>query len=84
MEAFIKLTTAGNNTGSFELYSDVDNFTTAFETGVTKAQLVNGYTTALVPDYTTIIRVQSTGFCSNFTDFPLDCMCTTTTTTTIP
>jgi len=83
MEAFIKLTTAGNNTGPFNLFSDVDGFTTAFETGVTKAQLLTGYTTAAVPDYTTVIRVASDSFCKNYSDFDLSQMCTTTTSTTL-
>ncbi len=65
MEAFIKLTTAGNNTGPFDLFSDVDGFTAAFETGVTKVNLLAGYTSTVVPDFTTIIRVTSDSLCEN-------------------
>ena len=58
----IKLTTAGADTGpTFNLYSNVDSYTTAFETGVSKTNLTstNGYTSTLVPDNTTTIKVKS-------------------------
>lgn len=84
MEAFIQLTTAGNNTGPFNLFSDVDGFTTAFESGVTKAQLLTGFTTALIPDYTTIVKVVSEGFCENFVNITLEDTTTTTSTTITP
>lgn len=58
----IQLTTAGASTGpTFNLYSNVDNYTTAFESNVPKASLVNGYLTSLVPDSTTIIKVEQSG-----------------------
>jgi len=82
MEAFIKLTTAGNNTGPFDLFSDVDGFTTAFETGVTKVNLLAGYTSTVVPDFTTIIRVTSDSLCENSFDIVLEQTTTTTTTPT--
>ena len=69
MEALLKLTVAGNNTGPFELYSDVDGFHNPFETGVLKDDLVSGYLTATIPDYTTIVRVENdttVSICSNF------------------
>ncbi len=58
----IKLTTAGADTGpTFNLYSNVDSYATAFETGVSKTNLTstNGYTSILVPDNTTTIKVKS-------------------------
>jgi hypothetical protein len=68
----IKLLTASSNTGpSFDLYSDADNYVTAFETGVTKTSLTstNGYTsTGLIPDAATVIIVKSTGTCTNYID----------------
>lgn len=82
MEAFIKLTTAGNNTGPFDLFSDVDGFTAAFETGVTKVNLLAGYTSTVVPDFTTIIRVTSDSLCENSFDIVLQQTTTTTTTPT--
>lgn len=82
MEALIELTTAGNNTGPFNLFSDVDGFTTAFETGVTKINLLAGYTSTVVPDFTTIIRVTSDSLCENSFDIVLEQTTTTTTTPT--
>ena len=84
MTVTITLTTAGTDTGPFNLYSDVDGFVSAFETGVSKAALLAGYTTSLVPNGTTIIRVMSANeLCTNFIDIVLGAPCTTTTTTTI-
>ena len=79
----ITLTVAGSETGPFNLYSDVDGYTAAFETGVAKASLLAGYTSNLVPNGTTIIRVMSDNppLCTNFIDIPI-VPCTTTTTTT--
>ena len=79
----ITLTSAGPNTGPFNLYSDVDGFVSAFETGVSKAALLAGYTTSLVPNGTTIIRVVSINdLCTDYVDITIDGECTTTTTTT--
>lgn len=72
MTALITLTTAGADTGPFDLFSDLDVFTSPFQTGVAKAGLQAGYSTAFVPDGTTTIRVMSNGeFCSNYIDIPL-------------
>lgn len=72
MTVLITLTIAGADTGPFNLYSNVDVFTSPFETDVVKAGLEIGYSTAFVPDGTTIIRVMSKGeFCSNYIDIPL-------------
>ena len=81
MTVLITLTTAGSSTGPFSLYSDANSFSTPFETGVSKASLLAGYTSTLVPASTSIIRVMSTGTCTNYTDLPV-VGCTTTTTTT--
>jgi hypothetical protein len=78
----ITLTTAGTDTGPFNLYSDVDGFVSAFETGVSKAALLSGYTTSLVPNGTTIIRVMSnSALCTNYIDITISGECTTTTST---
>jgi hypothetical protein len=72
MTAFITLTTAGADSGPFNLYSDVDGFITAFESGVSKSALLAGYSSALVPDFTTIVRILSTSpYCVNFVDVSL-------------
>ena len=82
MTVLITLTIAGTDTGPFNLYSNVDGYVSAFETGVSKAALLAGYSSALVPNGTTIIRIKSTGICVNYIDIPLTI--TTTTTTTAP
>lgn len=81
MTVLITLTVAGADSGPFNLYSNLDGFTAAFETGVSKASLLAGYPSALVPDYTTTIRVKSDGVCVNYIDILLES--TTTTTTTV-
>lgn len=80
MTVLITLTTAGSSTGPFSLYSNVDSYSTPFETGVAKSSLLAGYTSVLVPNGTTVIRVMSTGTCTNYTDISV-VPCTTTTTT---
>jgi hypothetical protein len=71
MTVLLTLTTAGADSGPFDLYSNLDSFTVPFETGVSKASLVGGYTTTLVPDYTTTVRVVSTGMCISSVNIPL-------------
>jgi len=81
----ITLTVAGADTGPFNLLSDADGYAVPFETGVPKASLVSGYTSVLVPDLATIIRVQSTSvLCPNYVDLPISGLTTTTTTTAEP
>jgi hypothetical protein len=83
MTVYIILTTAGADTGPFNIYSDVDGYVSAFETGVSKASLLAGYTSSLAPNGTTIVRVMSaSALCTNYIDLTLS-MCTTTTTTTL-
>ena len=84
MTVLLTLTTAGSDSGPFNLYSNLDGYVTAFETGVSKSALVAGYSSSLVPDYATIIRVTSTGSCINHTDITLIEITTTTTTTAAP
>lgn len=67
MDLVITLTTAGNDTGPFNIYSNVDGFTNAFESNVLKAVLLSGFPTANVPLGTTEIRVQSVNdLCNNY------------------
>ena len=82
MTVLITLNIAGANTGPFDLYSDVDGYISAFETGVLKASLEAGYTSYVVPDDTTIIRVMSNGECTNYIDISVTLITTTTTTST--
>ena len=72
MTVFITLTTAGSDSGPFNLYSDLDGFVTPFEVGVAKIDLTSGYTSTLVPDFTSVIRVKSTAqYCINYVDITL-------------
>ena len=84
MTVLITLTTAGTDSGPFDLYSDLDGYLSAFESAVPKASLLAGYPSSLVPDFTTIIRVRSNnGLCTNYVDIPVAAPTTTTTTTVI-
>jgi len=70
MIVLLTLTTAGTDTGPFDLYSNVDDFITPFETGILKATLIAGYSTT-VPDAATVVRVQSNNICTNYKDIVL-------------
>lgn len=82
MSVLITLTTAGANTGPFSLYSNVDNYVTAVETGLTRAQLVAGYTSTLLSQYTSTVLVKSTGTCPRSLYLDVSGAPTSTTTTT--
>ncbi len=47
--------------GPFSLYSNIDGYVDAFETGVSLASLQAGYGTSNVPVNTTIVKIKSTG-----------------------
>ena len=81
MTVLITLTTAGADSGPFNLYSNLDGFISAFEASVPKASLLAGYSSSLVPDFTTTIRVKSIGDCNNYIDIPLYGTTTTTSST---
>lgn len=80
--SLITLTSPGASSGPFDLLSDANGFSSAFESSVPKSSLTSGYTSNLVPDGTTIIRVQSTGTCTNYIDLAVSGIPATTTTTT--
>jgi hypothetical protein len=80
MTVLITLTIAGSDSGPFDLYSNLDGYTSAFESGVSKSSLLSGYSSSLVPDYTSTIRVKSNGVCTNYIDILVDSPTTTTTT----
>ncbi len=80
MTVYIIFTIAGSDTGPFNLYSDVDGYVSPFESGVSKADLLMGYTSTAAPFGTTIIRAISEGICENHLDMPV--ITTTSTTTT--
>ena len=81
MTVLITLTLAGPDVGPFNLFSDVDSYAVAFETGVTRADLVAGYTSILVPTETTEIMVESVGTCERQLYLIVQGAPTTTTTT---
>lgn len=79
MTVIITLTTSGADTGPFNLFSDADGYTSAFALGISKAELLIGYPSDLVPDGTTTIRVQSVNsLCTNFIDLLTGITTTTT------
>lgn len=82
MDIIITLNIVGIDQGPlFDLYSDVDGFTTAFDTNVAEASLTSGYT-ASAPVGTTIVRVCGSGpKCDNCLDITPRYTTTTTTTT---
>jgi len=81
MTVLITLTTAGADSGPFDLYTNLDGYVSAFATGVSKSALLAGYSSSAVPDFATIIRVKSTGDCVNYIDITLVSPTTTTTST---
>ena len=80
MTVTITLTAYGSNTGPFDLYSDATGSFVLFESGVAKNDLITGYTTALVPDWTNTIRLVSTGMCTNYINVSVIPYTTTTST----
>jgi len=80
----ITLTIAGTDSGPYDLYSNADGYVTPFATGISKSVLLAGYTSYVVPDGSTIIRIMSTGVCTNYIDLTISGGTTTTTTTGVP
>lgn len=75
ISAKITLTSAGGNTGPFDLYSNPTSPSingTLFASGITRADLLLGYTSDVVPTGTSVIRCKSNnGICTNYQDFSL-------------
>jgi len=71
MTVLLTITNLGADTDYFDLYSDLDGYTTPFETNVSKASLLAGYTSTLVPDYSNFVRVQAKNKCVNYIDITL-------------
>ena len=83
MNVLITLTTAGTDTGPFDLFSNVDNYTIPIDGGISRAALLSGYTCTTVPPSATTIRVKSLGTCTNYINIPIVYPTTTTTTSTV-
>jgi len=82
MTVLVTLTLAGTDVGPFNLYSNVDGYTTPLATLVSRAALIAGYNLLNVPDTAAVIRAQSTGTCTNYLDMYLSGGTTTTTSST--
>lgn len=80
MNVYIQLISAGTNTGPFNIYSDIDGFVTPFESNISKTKILQGFTSVLVPDDTSMIKIVSEGECT--TDIYLSLIPLVTTTTT--
>ena len=83
MTVYIKLTIAGEDVGPCSLYSDVNGFVTAFETGISRQSLVDGFLSTNAPDGTFQVKVVSTGSCTNYVIITISTNLTTTSTTTL-
>lgn len=65
----ISLTGLGSNTGPFNLLSNASGSFVVFMTGISKSLIASpAILTVLVPNNTTVIRVQSTGTCTTYID----------------
>jgi len=81
MNVLIKFTQVGGDAEPFNLYTNVDGFTSAFASGVTRAQLLAGFP-ASISDSATVVRVRSISACNNYTDLAVPGVTTSTTSTT--
>jgi hypothetical protein len=70
MIVFLQLTTAGIDSGPFDLYSNLNSFSEPFEENVSRASLVAGYSTT-VPDNAIIVRITSKEDCISSVDITL-------------
>lgn len=67
MRVYIKLTTAGLDSGPFDLYTNIDGYNAPFNVNpISRQTLVDGYLCTNVPDTTIRIKIQSVNQnCSN-------------------
>lgn len=69
MTILIQASNVGSDAGPFNLFSQVNGFTEAFETGITAAQLLIGFVSYNVPAGTTVVRIISNNpECQNYVD----------------
>lgn len=74
MTGIIQILNIGINADNFLLYSDVDNYLSAFETNVSRQSLIDGFPSDNIPDGTQTIRALSTTKeCPVFLDIDLGC-----------
>ena len=73
MTGIIQILIIGTDADNFLLFSDVDNYTSAFETNVSRQELIDGFPSDNIPDGTTIIRALSTTeLCDVSIDIPVN------------
>lgn len=67
----ITIAAAGTDTGPFNIFSNLD-YVTPFATGIAKSALLAGYTSTVVPDGATSVRVKSnSASCTNYVDMSI-------------
>lgn len=76
----------GSDTSTFDIYTDSDSYTNPIHFNISKNELINGYTSTIVPDNATIIKVSSNSIIcpDQFILIPITTTTTTTTTTIDP
>jgi hypothetical protein len=67
MDLLIQLTTAGADAGPFDIYYDTVSVPTLLVSGITRSQLLTGYTVTSVPDTAIVILLKDTGPCNQTT-----------------
>jgi hypothetical protein len=73
MAILIQASNVGSDAGPFNLFSQVNGFTEAFETDITSTQLLVGFVSYNVPAGTTVIRIISNNpQCGNFEDIDVN------------
>ena len=73
MTGIIQITTIGADAGPFNIFSDVTGFISAFETNITRSELLSGYATSNIPLGTTVIKIVSVDKCTNEIFIDLQC-----------
>ncbi len=71
---------------TFDIYTDSDSYTTPIHYNITKSELESGYTSNIVPDSATTIKISSNSIIcpDQFILLPITTTTTTTTTTVVP
>jgi hypothetical protein len=66
----IRLTSAGVDTSTVDIYTDSDGYTTPIASGISTAVLTGafGLTGVGIPSGATSVRIQNVGVCDNYVD----------------
>lgn len=79
----LRLTTAGVDTGPFDIYTNVDDYVVPIQEDISRQDLVSGYLCTNVPYNAIIVRVMSKNNCTNYADAEITGIPTPTPTPTI-